>query len=349
VIAQRLVRMVCERCAEPVASPGGNGAGRELRPGKGCPACHGIGFAGRTGVYEILEVSNALQQLIEAKAPESQIRALAEEEGMASLQENAIAKVEAGVTALEEAKRVIQFDSRSRKCPQCGNPVEGQFLSCPFCRHALRSACSACGMALKKNWTSCPHCGATAPAGSSEPPPAPAPAIPSPTATSGAGHEKLREVELPGGLREKPRILVVDDYAEVRTLVRMVLETGGDAIVEEAASGPAALTIVEKRPPHLVILDLMMPGMDGYEVCRQLRSNLKTAFIPILMLTALSDSKSKSLGFLAGTDDYLVKPFENAEVRSRVRWLLERSYRLGSGAASVQAGEGKEAHGETHP
>ena len=66
----------------------------------------------------------------------------------------------------------------------------------------------------------------------------------------------------------------------------------------------------------------MMPGMDGYEVCRRLRANLKTAFIPILMLTALADTKSKSLGFLAGTDDYLVKPFENAELRSRVGWLL---------------------------
>ena len=77
-----------------------------------------------------------------------------------------------------------------------------------------------------------------------------------------------------------------------------------------------------------MILDLMMPGMDGYEVCRRLRSNLATAFIPILMLTALSDPKSKSLGFLAGTDDYLVKPFENAELRARVTWLLQRSYRL---------------------
>jgi type IV pilus assembly protein PilB len=332
VIAQRLVRKVCLQCAEPVA-PAGSGSNpsvRELRQGKGCPACHGIGFAGRTGVYEILEVSKAVQQLIEAKAPESQIRTLAEEEGMISLRENAIAKVESGVTTLDEVKRVIQFDARAPKCPQCGNPVEDQFMSCPFCRHTLRSACTACGMTLKKKWTSCPHCGAAAPgepAGAAE-------TSPSTAAPAAVTDEKQREIETVGGAREKPRILVVDDYADVRTLVRIALETGGDAIVEEAGSGAEALALVEKHPPHLVILDLMMPGMDGYEVCRQLRSNLKTAFIPILMLTALSDSKSKSLGFLAGTDDYLVKPIENAELRSRVRWLLQRSYRIGIAAAS---------------
>ncbi|HEX9642350.1 MAG TPA: ATPase, T2SS/T4P/T4SS family, partial [Candidatus Krumholzibacteria bacterium] len=325
VIAQRLVRKVCVQCAEPVATGGSNPSVRELRQGKGCPACHGIGFAGRTGVYEILEVSKAVQQLIETKAPESQIRMLAEEEGMISLRENAIAKVESGVTTLDEVKRVIQFDTRAPKCPQCGNLVEDQFMSCPFCRHTLRSACTACGMTLKKKWTSCPHCGSAAPAETSS----------SAAAPAAVGDEKHREIETPGGTREKPRILVVDDYADIRTLVRVALETDGDAIVEEAASGAEALALVEKHPPHLVILDLMMPGMDGYEVCRQLRSNLKTAFIPILMLTALSDSKSKSLGFLAGTDDYLVKPIENAELRSRVRWLLQRSYRFGTAAASA--------------
>jgi CheY-like chemotaxis protein len=249
---------------------------------------------------------------------------------MISLRENAIAKVESGVTTLDEVKRVIQFDARAPKCPQCGNPVEDQFMSCPFCRHTLRSACTACGMTLKKKWTSCPHCGAAAPgepAGAAE-------SSPSTAAPAAVADEKQRKIETVGDAREKPRILVVDDYADVRTLVRVALETGGDAIVEEAGSGAEALALVEKHPPHLVILDLMMPGMDGYEVCRQLRSNLKTAFIPILMLTALSDSKSKSLGFLAGTDDYLVKPIENAELRSRVRWLLQRSYRIGIAAAS---------------
>jgi type IV pilus assembly protein PilB len=332
VIAQRLVRKVCERCAEPAAPAGSSPAARELRQGKGCAACHGLGFAGRSAVFEILEVSEAIQQAIEAKAPESQIRALAEEEGMISLRENATAKVESGVTTLEEVKRVIQLDTRAPKCPQCGNPVEDQFVSCPFCRHALRSACAGCGMTLKKKWTSCPHCGAAAPAEAAAAARTDAPAV--------LGDQRIREIESAGGVREKPRILIVDDHAEVRMLVRTALERGEEAIVDEAASGAEALALVEERPPHLVVLDLMMPGMDGYEVCRRLRSDLKTAFIPILMLTALGDRESKSLGFLAGTDDYLVKPFENAELRSRVKWLLQRSYRLGTAAvAGAEAGE----------
>jgi len=331
VIAQRLVRKVCESCAEPVATVGSNPAVRELRQGKGCPACHGLGFSGRSAVYEVLEVSQGIQQAIEAKAAESEIRALAEEEGMISLRENATAKVEAGVTTLDEVKRVIQLDTRAPKCPQCGNPVEDRFMSCPFCRHALRSACAACGMTLKKQWASCPHCGAATPgeaAGSGESaPPTPAPAI--------ADDDRLNEIESVGGVREKPRILVVDDYAEARMLVRAALEKGEGAIVEEAASGDEALARIDKHPPHLVVLDLMMPGMDGYDVCRQLRSDLKTAFIPILMLTALDDRESRSLGFLAGTDDYLVKPFESGELRARVKWLLRRSYRLGMAAVTA--------------
>ena len=130
----------------------------------------------------------------------------------------------------------------------------------------------------------------------------------------------------------------------MRLLVRVALESGDDGVVvREAEAGAEALEMIEREKPHLVILDLMMPGMDGYEVCRQLRSNLKTAFIPILMLTALADGKSKSLGFLAGTDDYLVKPFENTELRARVRWLLQRAYRLrssGGGGDTPDGGPG---------
>ncbi len=70
----------------------------------------------------------------------------------------------------------------------------------------------------------------------------------------------------------------------------------------------------------------MMPGLDGYEFCKRLRAKLSTALIPVIMLTACSDTESKELGFLAGTDDYLTKPFDRAELVARVRRLLERTY-----------------------
>jgi len=70
----------------------------------------------------------------------------------------------------------------------------------------------------------------------------------------------------------------------------------------------------------------MMPGLDGYDFCKRLRAKLSTALIPVIMLTACSDSESKELGFLAGTDDYNTKPFDRAELVARVRRLLERNY-----------------------
>jgi len=331
VIAQRLVRKICEQCAEQTVSEVPRlGRDRAMREGRGCPACHGTGFSGRTGCYEVVEITKAMQRLIEAKAPESQFRLLAEEEGMTSLRESALSKVEIGITTTDEAMRIVQLEERGLQCPQCLNPVEEHFVTCPFCRHSLRSACGACGKTLKKKWTSCPYCRAATTDGTA----AATPAAPAEPATG----------EAVDGLVEKPRILVVDDYADVRMLVRVALESGDDGVVvHEAEAGAEALEMIEREKPHLVILDLMMPGMDGYEVCRQLRSNLKTAFIPILMLTALSDGKSKSLGFLAGTDDYLVKPFENTELRARVRWLLQRAYRLrssGDGGDAPDRGPG---------
>ena len=152
MIAQRLVRKLCETCR-------GAGAKRDGRDGGGCASCHGTGYVGRTGCYEVLEVTSAVQRAIEAGAPEGQLRAVSEEQGMISLRQNAISKVESGVTANDEAARVIQFETRGLQCPQCLNAVDEHFLSCPYCRHVLRTTCGACGKGLKKDWASCPYCG----------------------------------------------------------------------------------------------------------------------------------------------------------------------------------------------
>ena len=80
--------------------------------------------------------------------------------------------------------------------------------------------------------------------------------------------------------------------------------------------------------PDLVILDLNMPGMDGFEVCKKLRADIQTAFVPILMLTANTDEQSRSQGFLVGTDDYMAKPVSIPELHARVTRLLRRTYGL---------------------
>ncbi|CAM3787975.1 response regulator transcription factor [Alicyclobacillus pomorum] len=120
---------------------------------------------------------------------------------------------------------------------------------------------------------------------------------------------------------EQSRILVVDDEERIRRLVRMYLERNG-FVVEEAADGIEALHMATSQPYSLIILDLMLPGMDGRDVCSQIRQHLET---PIIMLTAAGDEMQRIHGFELGADDYVVKPFSPRELVMRVKALLKRS------------------------
>jgi two-component system, OmpR family, response regulator MprA len=117
------------------------------------------------------------------------------------------------------------------------------------------------------------------------------------------------------------RILVVDDDPMVATTVQRVLRPEGYE-VDVALGGAAALEQARAHRPDLVVLDLMMPGIDGLEVCRQLRADTN---LPILMLTARSGTAERVRGLDTGGDDYLVKPFAYAELLARVRALLRRA------------------------
>ncbi|MFC5587503.1 response regulator transcription factor [Sporosarcina soli] len=118
-------------------------------------------------------------------------------------------------------------------------------------------------------------------------------------------------------------ILIVDDDPHMRELVGLFLRPAGFEIVE-SSDGVEALATLESMKADLVILDIMMPNMDGWELCREIR---KQYDIPLLMLTAKGDTTQKVKGFELGTDDYLVKPFEPAELVVRVKALLKR-YRI---------------------
>lgn len=122
--------------------------------------------------------------------------------------------------------------------------------------------------------------------------------------------------------RETPRrrVLVVDDEASVREVLAQYLHVEGYAVVQ-AADGIEALKAAAHQPPDLVILDLMLPGIDGLEVCRRLRER---SAVPILMLTARGEETDKLEGFRVGTDDYVTKPFSLREVMMRVKALMRR-------------------------
>ena len=116
------------------------------------------------------------------------------------------------------------------------------------------------------------------------------------------------------------QILVVDDDARLGASLRRALAYEGNT-VEVATDGPGALVAARDRPPDLVVLDVMLPGLDGIEVCRRLREG---SDVPILMLTARDAVSDRVAGLDAGADDYLVKPFAYEELLARVRALLRR-------------------------
>ncbi|MBN2070723.1 MAG: response regulator [Candidatus Krumholzibacteriota bacterium] len=120
------------------------------------------------------------------------------------------------------------------------------------------------------------------------------------------------------------KILVVDDEEHIRRILQFQLEKFGFDVIT-AENGEVALELVHRERPDLLILDLMMPKMDGFEVCKKLRSNFQTSQIPIIMLTAKSDLADKIKGLGGGANDYLVKPYSNEELILRVRNVLEWS------------------------
>ena len=117
------------------------------------------------------------------------------------------------------------------------------------------------------------------------------------------------------------KVLIVDDEDRIRKLLRMYLERENYA-VEEAEDGESALELALNNEYDCILLDLMMPGMDGIEVCKELRQKKST---PVIMLTAKGEEANRVQGFEVGTDDYIVKPFSPREVVLRVKALLRRS------------------------
>jgi putative two-component system response regulator len=122
---------------------------------------------------------------------------------------------------------------------------------------------------------------------------------------------------------DQPKILVVDDHPSSRMTAVALLSVEGYEVLE-AESGPIALKRVVEGNPDLILLDVMMPGMDGYEVCRRLKEDEQTRLIPVVFITALNDKRSRIMGIEAGGDDFLSKPFDRLELAARVKSLVHQ-------------------------
>jgi len=131
------------------------------------------------------------------------------------------------------------------------------------------------------------------------------------------------------------RILTVEDDERIRTAVKLALEDEGWT-VDEAASGEDAIIAFGQAPPDVVLIDIMLPGIDGFELCRALRRN---SDVPIVMVTARADTHDVVAGLEAGADDYLTKPFAPKELSARIRALLRRARPSKPGHPKLQFGD----------
>ncbi|MDB6172890.1 MAG: two component transcriptional regulator, winged helix family [Chthoniobacteraceae bacterium] len=135
----------------------------------------------------------------------------------------------------------------------------------------------------------------------------------------------------------KPRVLIADDEPDVLALVGLNLSRAGFHVIT-AADGDTALARVLEQPPSLAILDLMMPGMTGLEICRIMRATPATALVPIVMLTAKSAEMERIVAFELGVDDYVTKPFSPRELVLRVSAILRKTAAMEDKPPIMQAG-----------
>ena len=126
------------------------------------------------------------------------------------------------------------------------------------------------------------------------------------------------------GERERPLVLVADDDEDILALVSLQLERGNMEVIQ-ARNGEEALALAEERQPDLAVLDVMMPGLNGYEVVKRLRATEEAGRMPMILLTARAGGGDASYGYQVGADDYIKKPFSRAELRERVEALLGRA------------------------
>ena len=141
----------------------------------------------------------------------------------------------------------------------------------------------------------------------------------------------------------QPRILVVEDEPDIGGLIAHALERDGQASVELVDSGDAALSAIADRPPDVVVLDLNLPVLSGFEVCRILRGRPATRHLPIIMVTARTHEVDRIAGLDLGADDYVTKPFSLRELSARVRAVLRRSaMRTGAGETGGSVYRGKQ-------
>jgi len=305
VVAQRLMRKLCPTCKEvwmetpPDRLRNWIPKGTPLYRAAGCPDCAMTGYRGRFGIIEVLTVSAEVERRIAAGETAESIAVAARRGGMKGLWDSGLAHVLRGESTLDELTRVVDIPDEDER------PQQGAAASRRSSGGAKPQAGSAHGASAVAF---------TEPAHSASP-------------EETAHFELLEEPEPPrvSGPHGLParKVLLVDDEDSLRKVVKDLLERDG-YIVSEARDGVQALDQVDRVGPDIIVLDLNMPGLDGYGVLSHLRSRPATADIPVIVLTAKSDEDNEVRVFELGADDFLTKPFRARALSARLEAVLGR-------------------------
>jgi type II secretory ATPase GspE/PulE/Tfp pilus assembly ATPase PilB-like protein/CheY-like chemotaxis protein len=312
VVAQRLMRRLCLKCREPSTDPAPDRAAKFVPAGTplfravGCAECSQTGYRGRFSIMEVLTLSAEIERLIGEGATADQIAEAARSAGMRSLWESGLRHVLAGESTLDELLRVTDVPMEGERPAARGGPAPGT------ARDDRRPARDAA---------------ASAPAAQSGAPASP-PVRPAPALDFSMDMELLEEPGTTGGDGAAGRgrgakVLLVEDEEQLRRVMKDLLEREG-YVVAEARDGIQALDEVDRHAPDIIVLDLNLPGLDGYSVLQQLRSRPATRAIPIMVLTAKGDEDNEVRVFELGADDFITKPFRARALSARLEAILGR-------------------------
>ncbi len=359
VVAQRLVRRLCPHCKTEVPEEkidpkliylmnqtASNGT---IYEAKGCQRCGFSGYQGRVGIYEVLILDIELRKKINSGAPLQELRSHAKNNGFQNLFEDAIGLLAEGTTDYKEVLRTINPDSNKN----------------------LENRINFEGIKAEQVKQSQPEVAKAKQPSKPEQPFMPKPSskqerssLPKPPSKPEAPKSKFKKEELRRPLKtnekqktaepvhvskpieqaslqnteKKIQVLIVEDYVVSRKMLRIMIEKFTPWQVEEAEDGIDALVKITARIPDVILLDIMMPRMDGYEVLQHIRAVPETADIPVIILTGMKSPGSEVKSLELGGDDYLTKPIKREILIARIKKILSRkkSSSAGKPVASVR-------------
>ncbi len=319
IVAQRLMRRLCPSCKEvwveaiPAKLHRWIPRDTPLYRAVGCPECAMTGYRGRFAITEVLRITPEVERRIAAGETVDRIAEAGRKTGMKTLWESGLTHLLRGESTVDELLRVVdvpqddggEVQARTSGPKKRASPEPAARVSPPPSAPATPAVVVAEGASQS----------ATAAVG-------PAPATPE--------FELLEPMDGEPPIRGGDvTVLLVDDEDQLRRVMRDLLERDGYDVIE-AADGVEALDQVDRHAPDIIVLDLNLPGLDGYGVLSHLRSRAATAEIPVVVLTARGDEDNEVRVFEMGADDFLAKPFRARALTARLQAVLGRTRRATS-------------------